>query len=79
MNYILECILIAQIVWIVISSIIAVVLHELDMFKLLGMDFIWFDIWIGIYYDREKRIIYINPFPCLVYSFQWVKEKDVER
>ena len=28
--------------------------------------FAWYDLWIGFYYDRSKRIIYYCPLPCLV-------------
>jgi hypothetical protein len=29
----------------------------------------WYDFWIGAYYDRKKKILYINPIPCVVFSF----------
>ena len=32
--------------------------------------FAWFDLWIGAYYDRKKKILYICPFPCIVLSIQ---------
>ncbi len=38
----------------------------------IGMEFLWYDFWIGIYYDRNKKIIYINPLPCVVVSYQRV-------
>lgn len=27
--------------------------------------FAWYDMWIGAYYDRTKRQLYILPFPCI--------------
>jgi len=28
--------------------------------------FAWYDFWIGAYYDRAKRILYVCPFPMIV-------------
>lgn len=27
--------------------------------------FAWYDIWVGVYYDRKQQIVYIMPFPTL--------------
>lgn len=26
--------------------------------------FAWYDLWIGAYWDRERKIIYLLPVPC---------------
>lgn len=26
--------------------------------------FAWYDLWVGVFYDRQKRRLYILPFPC---------------
>lgn len=31
-------------------------------FKLV---FAWYDFWIGVFVDREKKCIYIFPIPCV--------------
>jgi len=31
--------------------------------------FAWYDFWVGLYYDRRRKILYINPLPCVVLSF----------
>lgn len=38
--------------------------------KLTKVLFAWYDLWIGGYYDREKRILYICPLPCIVFKFE---------
>ncbi len=35
-----------------------------------GLVFAWYDFWIGAYYDREKRVLYLLPLPCIGF---WVK------
>jgi hypothetical protein len=32
--------------------------------------FAWYDLWVGAYYDRKNRIIYVCPLPCCVLSFR---------
>jgi hypothetical protein len=27
--------------------------------------FAWYDLWIGAYWNSEKRRLYILPFPCI--------------
>lgn len=39
--------------------------------KRLAFNFIWYDIWIGIYINRKKRTVYIAPFPMLIISVRY--------
>lgn len=26
--------------------------------------FAWYDFWVGVYWDRERRRLYVLPIPC---------------
>ena len=72
MNVILKSVLIVSILWLITSLLLCCILcyiYEWENF------FAWYDFWVGIYYDRHKRIIYVIPFPCFVYSFDRNKRK----
>lgn len=28
--------------------------------------FAWYDLWIGAYWDRKRRVLYVCPLPCIV-------------
>ncbi len=42
------------------------------MKKRLNIDvaFLWFDFWVGLYFDRAKKVLYICLLPMLVFSFR---------
>lgn len=35
---------------------------------------LWFDGWVGFYYDDDDAILYINPFPFCVFKFEQVAQ-----
>jgi hypothetical protein len=62
-----------MIIWVIISILFVCVLEALFYYD-IELEFLWYDFWIGIYYDRDKKIIYINSLPCVV----WKCTKEVE-
>lgn len=42
------------------------------IYEFKGAKFIWFDIWVGLYYDEKNKVLYYNPFPCIVFKYQKV-------
>ncbi len=57
--------------WLYFSVMLIIAISFFSV-EYIGMEFLWYDLWIGIYYDRNKKIIYINPLPCVVVSYQRV-------
>jgi hypothetical protein len=37
--------------------------------------FIWYDLWVGAYFDRAKRLLYILPLPCIVFVFAFKRRQ----
>ena len=33
------------------------------------VQFKWFDMWVGAYWDRVGRMLYVCPLPCVVLRF----------
>ena len=31
----------------------------------------WYDFWVGVFVDREKRKVYVFPIPCVGFVFWW--------
>lgn len=39
--------------------------------------FVWYDLWIGAFYDSKKRWLYILPLPCVVFIFRFAPDRNV--
>lgn len=37
--------------------------------------FAWYDLWVGVYIDRDKDIVYFCPLPMVVFSFSSDKNR----
>lgn len=33
--------------------------------------FAWYDLWVGAFWDRKSRTLYICPLPCLLLTFSF--------
>lgn len=43
--------------------------------KYKGFQFLWYDFWVGLFYDQKKRILYFCPLPCCVFKFEAVEHQ----
>lgn len=41
--------------------------------------FAWFDFWVGVYYDRRNRRVYILPLPMIGLMLEWGRAAPVVR
>ena len=37
---------------------------------MISVKFLWYDLWVGFYWDRKERVLYFCPLPCLVFIFR---------
>lgn len=36
----------------------------------IGFKLLWYDAWVGFYYDRKNKVLYFCPLPFCVFSFE---------
>lgn len=36
----------------------------------VSMFLAWYDFWVGLYWDRKNRALYICPLPCVVIKIE---------
>lgn len=36
----------------------------------IDFEFLWYDLWIGIYYDTKSNVLYFCPLPMCVFKFR---------
>jgi hypothetical protein len=56
--------------WVLFTSVFVLLLDNLFDFR-CSLEFIWYDLWIGVYIDRKKKIVYVNPLPCVVWKCEY--------
>jgi hypothetical protein len=43
-----------------------------------SVHFLWFDFWVGAFWDRNQKILYVNPLPCVVLKFDFVNRRKLD-
>lgn len=41
----------------------------------VSLKFRWYDLWVGVFIDRESRAVFICPLPCVVVKLSWGNEQ----
>ena len=36
----------------------------------MSLAFAWYDLWVGAFYDRKARVLYVCPFPTLLLTYR---------
>jgi hypothetical protein len=36
--------------------------------------FAWYDLWIGAYWDRKAKVLYVLPLPCLGFKITFAAQ-----
>lgn len=57
----------------------AILPHDRERNKRMKIQpiFAWYDLWIGLYWDRTKRRLYILPLPCIGLYVQFKEDKSI--
>lgn len=37
----------------------------------------WFDLWVGLYWDRKARTLYLCPLPCVAVALEFGPPRDI--
>lgn len=40
----------------------------------ISFQFLWYDLWVGVFVDRKKLALYLCPLPCCVFKVQLKRE-----
>lgn len=44
----------------------------------ISLLFAWYDIWVGLFWDKKKKWLYFFPIPCLGIIFKFRRKKFIE-
>lgn len=45
------------------------------IFRIGRPEFIWFDMWVGFFWDTKKRLLYVAPLPCIVFIYHFPRHQ----
>jgi len=40
----------------------------------ISVHFLWYDFWVGLFWDQKKKILYVCPLPCFVIKMEFEKK-----
>lgn len=43
----------------------------------ISFHFLWYDFWVGWFWDQKKQILYVNPLPCCVFKIVFKEKRTV--
>jgi hypothetical protein len=38
--------------------------------------FAWYDLWVGAFYDKHKKRLYVCPLPCCVFMIERTRDSE---
>lgn len=41
----------------------------------VSLDFLWYDLWVGAFWDRKSKTLYVCPLPCVVIKAEFAAPK----
>ncbi len=53
-----------------IIGLIVGILFLLRKSHRVSFHLLWYDMWIGAFWDTKKRVLYVCPLPCCVFKFE---------
>ena len=42
----------------------------------MRVEFLWYDFWVGFFWDKKKKVLYFCPVPCVVFIFKKGKNHE---